>query len=91
MPPVCIRPSVEMEAGAGSTEDDLTTRLLAVCDMSLSIRKNLDQGIAAWETVMEQWDFLQARCATVWTFVCRTRLQKLSSLAMSSPPSCQRA
>jgi DNA-directed RNA polymerase beta' subunit len=61
-PPVCIRPSVEMDVGAASNEDDATTRLLAVCDMSVSIRKNLDAGIASWETIMEQWDFLQARC-----------------------------
>jgi DNA-directed RNA polymerase III subunit RPC1 len=59
VPPVCIRPSVEMDTGAGSNEDDATTRLLAVCDMSISIRKNLEKGIAPWETVMEQWDFLQ--------------------------------
>lgn len=59
VPPVCIRPSVEMDTGAGSNEDDCTTRLLAVCDMSISIRKNLEKGIAPWETVMEQWDFLQ--------------------------------
>lgn len=59
VPPVCIRPSVEMDSGAGSNEDDATTRLLAVCDMSISIRKNLDMGIASWETIMEQWDFLQ--------------------------------
>lgn len=51
-----------MDVGAASNEDDATTRLLAVCDMSVSIRKNLDAGIASWETIMEQWDFLQARC-----------------------------
>lgn len=62
VPPVCIRPSVEMDTGAGSNEDDATTRLLAVCDMSISIRKNLEKGIAPWETVMEQWDFLQVCC-----------------------------
>jgi DNA-directed RNA polymerase III subunit RPC1 len=56
---VCIRPSVEMETGGGSNEDDATARLLAVCDMSLSIRRNLDCGTASWETIMEQWDFLQ--------------------------------
>lgn len=27
VPPVCIRPSVEMDSGAGSNEDDLTVRL----------------------------------------------------------------
>lgn len=63
VPPVCIRPSVEMDTGGGSNEDDATTRLLAVCDMSISIRKNLDMGIASWETIMEQWDFLQVQCA----------------------------
>lgn len=62
VPPVCIRPSVEMDSGAGSNEDDATTRLLAVCDMSISIRKNLDKGLASWETIMEQWDFLQVPC-----------------------------
>lgn len=66
VPPVCIRPSVEMDSGAGSNEDDATTRLLAVCDMSISIRKNLDLGIASWETIMEQWDFLQVCCSPWW-------------------------
>ncbi len=27
VPPVCIRPSVEMDSGQGSNEDDLTVRL----------------------------------------------------------------
>jgi DNA-directed RNA polymerase III subunit RPC1 len=65
VPPVCIRPSVEMDTGVGSNEDDVTTRLLAVCDMSVSIRKNLDKGVASWETVMEQWDFLQVQMTPV--------------------------
>ena len=59
VPPVCIRPSVEMDTGGGSNEDDATTRLLAICDMSISIRKSLDMGIASVENIMEQWDFLQ--------------------------------
>ena len=29
VPPVCIRPSVEMESGAGTNEDDLTIKLQA--------------------------------------------------------------
>lgn len=28
VPPVCIRPSVEMEAGGGSNEDDITMKLM---------------------------------------------------------------
>ena len=31
VPPVCIRPSVEMDSGAGSNEDDLTVRLRVRC------------------------------------------------------------
>ena len=37
VPPVCIRPSVEMDTGAGSNEDDLTIKLQvwpSVCSMS---------------------------------------------------------
>ena len=29
VPPVCIRPSVEMDTGAGSNEDDITMKLMA--------------------------------------------------------------
>ena len=29
VPPVCIRPSVEMDSGAGTNEDDLTIKLQA--------------------------------------------------------------
>jgi DNA-directed RNA polymerase beta' subunit len=75
-PPVCIRPSVEMDVGAASNEDDATARLLAVCDMSVSIRKNLDAGIACWETIMEQWDFLQ-----VWLVSCFSLTDVESSMA----------
>jgi RNA polymerase Rpb1, domain 1 len=74
VPPVCIRPSVEMDGGAGSNEDDITTRLLAVCDMSVSIRRNLDKGVASWATVMEQWDFLQARACVGWCSLCSEAL-----------------
>ena len=31
VPPVCIRPSVDMDSGQGSNEDDLTVRLRVGC------------------------------------------------------------
>lgn len=39
VPPVCIRPSVEMDSGAGSNEDDLTVRL-RVCFSAYSYEYN---------------------------------------------------
>jgi len=59
-----------MDTGGGSNEDDATTRLLAICDMSISIRRSLDLGVASVENIMEQWDFLQARLRAVSPAEC---------------------
>lgn len=37
VPPVCIRPSVEMDAGAGSNEDDITMKLMQARAASLAL------------------------------------------------------
>ncbi|CAN0053063.1 unnamed protein product, partial [Heterosigma akashiwo] len=58
VPPVPIRPSVAMDVGAGSNEDDLTMKLQEVVDVNAALRAALAKG-ASVRMVMENWDFLQ--------------------------------
>ena len=64
VPPVCIRPSVDMEASGGSNEDDITMKLVQI----FNANKNLQQGLEKGSTIaqlMEQWDSLQLHCASL--------------------------
>lgn len=58
VPPVCLRPSVTMDASQGSTEDDLTMQLASIVQMNGEIRKNIEKGCTV-QTMMEQWQYLQ--------------------------------
>jgi DNA-directed RNA polymerase III subunit RPC1 len=60
VPPVCIRPSVQQEAGA--TEDDITNKIGDIVQISSIIRAGLRDG-SALQVLMEQWDFLQLQIA----------------------------
>ncbi|GBG75764.1 hypothetical protein CBR_g21008 [Chara braunii] len=62
VPPVCIRPSVEMEAAQGSNEDDITMKLMQIIEVNNIIRTGLEKGIGI-VSLMENWDFLQVQCA----------------------------
>jgi len=62
VPPVCIRPSVLMDASVGSNEDDLTIKLSEIIHINNIIRNALEKG-APISTVMEDWDFLQIQVA----------------------------
>jgi DNA-directed RNA polymerase III subunit RPC1 len=62
VPPVCIRPSVLMDASVGSNEDDLTIKLSEIIHINNIIRNALEKGAPA-STVMEDWDFLQIQVA----------------------------
>nr|CCA19646.1 DNAdirected RNA polymerase III largest subunit puta [Albugo laibachii Nc14]CCA23078.1 RNA polymerase III putative [Albugo laibachii Nc14] len=62
VPPVCIRPSVAMDAGAGSNEDDLTIKLQEILQVNFALHAALRQG-ATLTMVMEDWDFLQIQVA----------------------------
>jgi DNA-directed RNA polymerase III subunit RPC1 len=59
-PPVCIRPSVQQDSA--SNEDDLTVKLTEIIFMSSLIRAGLQQGKGI-QTLMEQWDYMQAQIA----------------------------
>ena len=61
VPPVCIRPSVEMES-AGSNEDDITMKLMQIIEVNNVLRQGLEKGLAI-TNLMENWDFLQLQCA----------------------------
>lgn len=58
VPPVCIRPSVEMDAGAGSNEDDLTMKLMQIVEVNNILRQGLGKGLPI-QNLAENWDFLQ--------------------------------
>lgn len=62
VPPVCIRPSVEMDAGAGSNEDDLTVKLMQIVEVNNILRQGLERGLPI-SNIAENWDFLQVQCA----------------------------
>ena len=59
-PPVCIRPSVMMDAQ--SNEDDLTVKLTEIVWTSSLIKAGIEKGISI-NNLMEQWDYLQLSVA----------------------------
>ena len=63
MPPVAVRPSVQMEGGGGSNEDDLTVKLQEIVHMNTAVRLALQRGASA-RMLMENWDFLQVQVAS---------------------------
>uniref|UniRef100_A0AAV1T3G1 DNA-directed RNA polymerase subunit n=1 Tax=Peronospora matthiolae TaxID=2874970 RepID=A0AAV1T3G1_9STRA len=62
VPPVCIRPSVAMDGGIGSNEDDITVKLQEIVQVNSALRAALQKG-ASLKMVMEDWDFLQIQVA----------------------------
>lgn len=62
VPPVCIRPSVAMEGGGGSTEDDLTAMLNEIIEINNAMTLALNNG-SSMRNVMDSWDFLQVQVA----------------------------
>lgn len=62
VPPVPIRPSVAMDVGGGSNEDDLTVKLQEILDINLAIEVGLTKGQNT-HTIMEMWDYLQTQVA----------------------------
>ncbi|KYQ89196.1 RNA polymerase III [Tieghemostelium lacteum] len=61
VPPVCIRPSVPMDGGSGTNEDDLTMKLSEMLHINENIRSNVDR--VEMSAIMEDWEYLQAICA----------------------------
>ena len=60
VPPVCIRPSVPMQASGGSNEDDLTIKLQEIVQINNALRSAMQKG-ASTTMIMENWDFLQVQ------------------------------
>jgi len=46
VPPVCIRPSVAMDVGRGSNEDDLTVKLQEIIQVIFALKAALSKGSA---------------------------------------------
>ena len=62
VPPVCIRPSIEMEITSSTNEDDITMKLITIVECNNSLRSNMEKGFTL-SNLMESWDFLQIQCA----------------------------
>lgn len=62
VPPVPLRPSVQMDVGGGSNEDDLTVKLQEIIDVNVALELALTKGPHT-RTIMEEWDFLQVQVA----------------------------
>lgn len=62
VPPVPIRPSVAMDVGGGSNEDDLTVKLQEIIDVNVALELALQKGPHT-RTIIEEWDFLQTQVA----------------------------
>ena len=60
VPPVPIRPSVAMDVGGGSNEDDLTVKLQEIVDVNVALELALNKGPLT-RTIVEEWDFLQVQ------------------------------
>ncbi|GLC35764.1 hypothetical protein PLESTM_000363300 [Pleodorina starrii] len=60
VPPVAIRPSVEMDGA--SNEDDITMKLMQIIEVNNVLRQGLEKGLPI-NNLMENWDFLQVQCA----------------------------
>mmetsp|Transcript_14938 Transcript_14938/g.17148 ORF Transcript_14938/g.17148 Transcript_14938/m.17148 type:complete len:1480 (-) Transcript_14938:355-4794(-) len=62
VPPVPIRPSVAMDVGGGSNEDDLTVKLQEILGVNVALQLGLSKGLQS-RTIIEEWDFLQTQVA----------------------------
>ncbi|GAX79763.1 hypothetical protein CEUSTIGMA_g7204.t1 [Chlamydomonas eustigma] len=60
VPPVAIRPSVEMDGA--SNEDDITMKLMQIIEVNNVLRQGLAMGLPI-QNLMENWDFLQVQAA----------------------------
>lgn len=60
VPPVAIRPSVEMDGA--SNEDDITVKLTQIIEVNNILRQGLEKGLPV-QNLMENWDFLQVQAA----------------------------
>ncbi|CAG9322593.1 RPO31 [Blepharisma stoltei] len=74
VPPVCIRPSVQVSQGV-TNEDDLTVKLQEIINLNSLIKSTLDEG-KPLNKVIEEWEYLQAIFA-----------QYINSEASGLPPS----
>jgi DNA-directed RNA polymerase III subunit RPC1 len=85
VPPVCIRPSVNMQAGA-SSEDDLTMLVQFIIEANNVLRANLQKGAAA-RNVKDAWDHLSIQVSTFFNGAYSANKLKNSKLSRGL---CQR-
>lgn len=61
VPPVCIRPSVQVSQGV-SNEDDLTVKLQEMINLNMLIKATLEEG-KPLSKITSEWEYLQAIAA----------------------------
>lgn len=81
VPPVTIRPSVQMESTSGSNEDDITMILQSIARSNAQLQASIANG-ANTKTVIDNWDHLQILCAEL----INGDLPGMSSLVKSTVP-----
>jgi len=62
VPPVTIRPSVPMDVGGGSNEDDLTMKLQEIVDVNTALGLAIERG-AKVNMIIDHWNVLQLQVA----------------------------
>jgi len=62
VPPVPIRPSVAMDTGDGSNEDDLTVKMQEILGVNNALREAFSKG-ATVKMMVVDWNFLQVQVA----------------------------
>ena len=81
VPPVTIRPSVQMESTSGSNEDDITMILQDIARSNAQLQTSIANG-ANMRIVMDNWDHLQILCAEL----INGDLPGMSTLVKSAVP-----
>ena len=61
VPPVCIRPSVQVSQGM-TNEDDLTVKLQEVIQLNNVIKSQMEKG-SPLSKVMQDWEYVQGTLA----------------------------
>lgn len=84
VPPVCIRPSVEMDSGGGTNEDDITMKLMVRSVMASSSHigsLGLDASAGAWAFELGLWCMSVCQLCLFFSYQ-RRRSQKQVVLAV---------
>lgn len=63
VPPCCIRPTVQSDVKAGTTEDDLTIKTNDILNINAAIMKHITEEGAKVDLIQTDWEYLQLQVA----------------------------